>query len=104
MGFKDIICPVSCAHKAQIVKSCFGGTISSGDSASVLRKNKEVFLFLDKDADVSVAVLKRKAISTLSKSIDPYLKGKRNLGPEYYHASFPLLTVHLYCDIVVRTA
>ena len=48
MKSKNIICTVPDARKAQAVKGCLEGIISPAHPASILRKHKEVFLFLDK--------------------------------------------------------
>jgi glucosamine-6-phosphate deaminase len=50
MKSKNIICTVPDARKAQAVKDCLEGDISPEHPASILRKHKEVFLFLDKDS------------------------------------------------------
>ena len=50
MKSRNIICTVPDARKAQAVKDCLEGTISPEHPASILRKHKEVFLFLDKDS------------------------------------------------------
>ncbi len=50
MKSKNIICTVPDARKAQAVKDCLEGIISPEQPASILRKHKEVFLFLDKDS------------------------------------------------------
>ena len=50
MKSRNIICTVPDARKAQAIKDCLEGTISSEHPASILRKHKKVFLFLDKDS------------------------------------------------------
>ena len=50
MKSKNIICIVPDSRKAQAVKDCFEGRISSYHPASILRKHKNVLLFLDKDS------------------------------------------------------
>ena len=50
MKSKNIICTVPDARKAQAVKDCLEGTISPEHPASILRKHKKVFVFLDKDS------------------------------------------------------
>jgi len=50
MKSKNIICTVPDVRKAQTVKDCLEGTISPEHPASILRKHKKVFLFLDKDS------------------------------------------------------
>lgn len=50
MKSRNIICTVPDARKAQAVKDCREGDISPEHPASILRKHKEVFLFLDKDS------------------------------------------------------
>ncbi len=50
MKSRNIICTVPDARKAQAVKNCLESTISPEHPASMLRKHKEVFLFLDKDS------------------------------------------------------
>jgi len=50
MKSKSIICIVPDARKAQAVKDCLEGTISPEHPASILRKHKKAFLFLDKDS------------------------------------------------------
>lgn len=47
---KNIICIVPDARKAQAVKDCLEGNISSDHPASILRKHENAFLFLDKDS------------------------------------------------------
>ena len=50
MKSKNIICIVPDSRKAQAVKDCLEGNISSDRPASILRKHKNAFLFLDKDS------------------------------------------------------
>ncbi len=50
MKSKNIICTVPEARKAQAVKSCLEGDISPNHPASILRRHKNVFLFLDKNS------------------------------------------------------
>ncbi len=50
MKSKSIICAVPGGRKAQAVKNCLEGDISPYNPASILRKHKNVFLFLDKDS------------------------------------------------------
>lgn len=50
MKSRNIICTVPDVRKAQAVKNCLEGAISPEHPASILRKHKEVFLFLDKDS------------------------------------------------------
>lgn len=50
MKSKRIICMVPDGRKAQAVKECLEGEISSYHPASILRKHKQVFLFLDKNS------------------------------------------------------
>jgi len=50
MKSRNIICTVPDARKAQAVKDCLEGTISPEHPASILRKHKKVFVFLDKDS------------------------------------------------------
>jgi len=50
MKSKNIICVVPEARKARAVKNCLEGEISPSNPASILRKHKKVFLFLDKDS------------------------------------------------------
>jgi glucosamine-6-phosphate deaminase len=50
MKSRNIICTVPDTRKAQAVKDCLEGTISPEHPASILRKHKKVFLFLDKDS------------------------------------------------------
>jgi len=50
MKSQNIICTVPNARKAQAVKDCLEGAISPAHPASILRKYKRVFLFLDKDS------------------------------------------------------
>ncbi len=47
---KNIICIVPDSRKAQAVKDCLEGNISSDHPASILRKHENAFLFLDKDS------------------------------------------------------
>ncbi len=47
---KTIICTVPDSRKAQAVKNCLEKDISPYYPASILRKHKNVFLFLDKDS------------------------------------------------------
>jgi len=56
MKSKNIICTVPDARKAKAVKNCLEGDISPTNPASILRKHKKVFLFLDKN---SAKLLKR---------------------------------------------
>lgn len=56
MKSKKIICTVLDSHKAQAVKDCLEGDISRCHPASILRKHKNVFMFLD---DNSARLLKR---------------------------------------------
>lgn len=48
MKSKNIICSVPETRKAQAVKSCLEGDISAYHPASILKKHKNTFLFLDK--------------------------------------------------------
>jgi len=57
MKSKNIICTVPDERKARAVKNCLEGEVSPYYPASILRKHKSVFLFLDKD---SAKLLKRK--------------------------------------------
>jgi len=57
MKSKNIICTVPDSRKAQAVKDCLEGAISPYCPASILRKHKSVFLFLDKN---SAKLLKNK--------------------------------------------
>lgn len=50
MKSRNIICTVPDSRKAQAVKDCFEGDISPEYPASILRKHKNAFLFLDKDS------------------------------------------------------
>ena len=50
MKSKNIICIVPDSRKAQAVKDCLEGNISSDHPASILRKHENAFLFLDKDS------------------------------------------------------
>lgn len=50
MKSKTIICTVPDNRKAQAVKDCLEKDISPDYPASILRKHKNVFLFLDKDS------------------------------------------------------
>ena len=50
MKLKNMICTVPDAGKAQAVKNCLDGDISPDCPASVLKKPKNVFLFLDKNS------------------------------------------------------
>lgn len=50
MKSKNIICTVPDERKARAVKNCLEGEVSPYCPASVLRKHKSVFLFLDKDS------------------------------------------------------
>jgi glucosamine-6-phosphate deaminase len=50
MKSKNIICTVPDSRKAQAVKDCLEGDISPDHPASILRKHKNAFLFLDKDS------------------------------------------------------
>jgi len=50
MKSKNIICTVPDARKARAVKNCLEGEVSPYYPASILRKHKNVFLFLDKDS------------------------------------------------------
>ncbi|GAF93831.1 unnamed protein product, partial [marine sediment metagenome] len=50
MKSRNIICTVPDARKAQAVKNCLEGVVSPEHPASVLRKHKKVFVFLDKDS------------------------------------------------------
>ena len=50
MKSRNIICTVPDARKAQAVKDCLEDTISPAHPASILRKHKRAFLFLDKDS------------------------------------------------------
>ncbi len=56
MKSKSIICTVPDSRKAQALKDCLEGDISPEHPASILRKHKNMFLFLDKD---SAKLLKR---------------------------------------------
>jgi len=57
MKSKHIICTVPDSRKAQAIKDCLEGDISPDHPASILRKHKNMFLFLDKD---SAKLLKRR--------------------------------------------
>ena len=57
MKSKNIICTVPDSRKAQAIKNCLEEDISPDNPASILRKGKKVFLFLDKN---SAKLLKRK--------------------------------------------
>jgi len=48
MKSKNIICNVPDSRKAQAVKDCLEGNISPHHPASILRKHKNAFLFLDR--------------------------------------------------------
>ncbi len=48
MKSKNIICTVPDSRKAQAVKDCLEGNISPHHPASILRKHKNAFLFLDR--------------------------------------------------------
>lgn len=50
MKSKNIICTVPDSRKAQAVKNCFESEISPYHPASILRKHKNAFLFLDRDS------------------------------------------------------
>ena len=50
MKSKNIICTVPDERKARAVKNCLEGEVSPYYPASILRKHKSVFLFLDKDS------------------------------------------------------
>ena len=50
MKSKNIICTVPASRKAQGVKNCLAGDISPYNPASILRKHKNAFLFLDKNS------------------------------------------------------
>ena len=50
MKSKNIICTVPDSRKAQAVRDCLEGEISSYHPASILRKHKKAFLFLDKNS------------------------------------------------------
>ncbi|MFQ6067193.1 MAG: glucosamine-6-phosphate deaminase [bacterium] len=50
MKSKNIICTVPDSRKAQAVKDCLEGEISPYHPASILRKHKNAFLFLDKNS------------------------------------------------------
>ena len=50
MKSRNIICTVPDSRKAQAVKDCLEGNISPYHPASILRKHKNAFLFLDKDS------------------------------------------------------
>jgi len=50
MKSKNIICTVPGSRKAQAVKECIKGDISPYRPASILRKHRNAFLFLDKDS------------------------------------------------------
>ncbi len=50
MKSKNIICTVPDSRKAQAVKDCLEGDISSYHPASILRKHKNAFLFLDENS------------------------------------------------------
>lgn len=50
MKSKSIICTVPDERKARAIKNCLEGEISPYYPASILRKHKSVFLFLDKDS------------------------------------------------------
>lgn len=56
MKSKHIICIVPDSRKAQAVKDCLEGDIGPEHPASILRKHKDVYLFLDKN---SANLLKR---------------------------------------------
>jgi len=56
MKSKSIICTVPDSRKAQAVKDCLEGDISPYHPASILRKHKNAFLFLDRN---SAKLLKR---------------------------------------------
>jgi len=56
MKSRNIICTVPDSRKAQAVKDCLEGNISPYHPASILRKHKNAFLFLDKN---SAKLLKR---------------------------------------------
>jgi len=57
MKSKNIICTVPDSRKEQAVKDCLEGDISPYHPASILRKHRNAFLFLDKD---SAKLLKKK--------------------------------------------
>ena len=50
MKSKSIICTVPDSRKAQAVRACLEGEISPYHPASILRKHKQAFLFLDKNS------------------------------------------------------
>jgi len=50
MKSKNIICTVPGSRKAQAVKECIKDDISPYRPASILRKHRNAFLFLDKDS------------------------------------------------------
>lgn len=50
MKSKHIICIIPDSRKAQAVKDCLEGDIGPEHPASILRKHKNAFLFLDKDS------------------------------------------------------
>lgn len=50
MKSKNIICTVPDSRKAQAVRDCLESDISPYHPASILRKHKKVFLFLDKNS------------------------------------------------------
>jgi len=50
MKSRNIICTVPDSRKAQAVKDCLEGDISPEHPASILRKHKSAFLFLDKNS------------------------------------------------------
>lgn len=50
MKSKTIICAVPGTRKAQAVKNCLESNFSPYNPASILRKHKNVFLFLDRDS------------------------------------------------------
>lgn len=50
MKSKNIICIVPEQRKAKAVRNCLQGDISPGNPASILRRHKKVFLFLDKES------------------------------------------------------
>lgn len=50
MKSKNIICTVPDSRKAQAVKDCLEGGISPDHPASILRKHKSAFLFLDENS------------------------------------------------------
>jgi len=57
MRSKNIICTVPDSRKAQAVKDCLEGEISPYHPASILRRHKSAFMFLDKN---SAKLLKKK--------------------------------------------